>query len=113
MEAIRVEIRRTDLFHTNSGVTFHDRHIFKDLLVVTATSEFIPLVVTFEQSPNRGLDRFCMEALNFKVLNLSNGIEERELPTILYFADNGYWQATMIRLDQPTELKQKLKIYCR
>ncbi|XP_039442587.1 uncharacterized protein LOC120423015 [Culex pipiens pallens] len=108
-----VDVKRTDLFRTNSGVTFHDRHIFKDLLVVTATSEFIPLVVSFEQSPNRGLDRFCMEALNFKVLNLSNSIEERELPTILYFADNGYWQSTMIRLDQPTELKQKLKIYCR
>uniref|UniRef100_A0A1Q3G226 Uncharacterized protein n=1 Tax=Culex tarsalis TaxID=7177 RepID=A0A1Q3G226_CULTA len=108
-----VEVKRTDLYGTSSGVTFHDRHIFQDLLVVTATSEFIPLVVRFEQSPNRGLDRFCIEVLNFKLQNLSNGIEERELPTILYFADNGYWQTTMIRLDRSNELKQKLKIYCR
>ncbi|XP_058836809.1 uncharacterized protein LOC131693194 [Topomyia yanbarensis] len=109
-----VEVKRSDLYSENLAVTFKDqRSLFKDLLSITATSEFISIEVSFDQTPNRGLDRFFAETLKFQSINLTCSTDLVELPNILYYGDNGYWQAVLIRLDELNDSRQKIKIYGR
>ncbi|XP_058457812.1 uncharacterized protein LOC131434750 [Malaya genurostris] len=106
-----LEVKRSDLFSDRCAVSFKDsRSIFKDLLSLTATSEFVAIEVSFEKAPDRGLDRFFIEALKFQSVLLTSAIHSQE---ILYYPDSGYWQGVLIRLDELNQSKQKIKIYGR
>ncbi|XP_029726147.1 uncharacterized protein LOC109621675 [Aedes albopictus] len=110
-----VEVKRTDLYSTNLAAGFSGRDTFKDLLSVTATSQFLALEIAFQKVPIRGFDRFCLETLKFRSVNLGSAaveLHQQELPNILYYDDNGYWRSMLIRLDELKQTRQKIKIYC-
>ncbi|XP_001664326.2 uncharacterized protein LOC5579864 [Aedes aegypti] len=110
-----VEVKRTDLYSVDLAVVFNGRDTFKDLLAITATSEYLALELTFETVPKRGFHRFCIETLKFRLINHGCAAEElhqEELPNILYYDDNGYWRSMLIRLDELKPTRQKMKIYC-
>ncbi|XP_065087464.1 uncharacterized protein LOC135709168 isoform X2 [Ochlerotatus camptorhynchus] len=67
-----VEVKRTDLYKSNLAVAFNGRDTYKDLLTVTATSEFLAFELVFQKTPNRGFDRFCIETLKFRSVNLAS-----------------------------------------
>ncbi|XP_062552446.1 uncharacterized protein LOC134217653 [Armigeres subalbatus] len=106
-----VEVKRTDLYSTNLEVGFNGRDTFKDLLTVTATSEFLMIELEFPKVPDCSFDRFCIESLKFRLVS-TNELNQ-ELPNILYYDDNGYWRSMLIRLDALKLLRQRIKIYCR
>lgn len=68
-----VAVKRTDLYKTNLAVAFNGRDTYKDLLTVTATSEFLALELVFQKTPHRGFERFCIETLKFRSVNPASG----------------------------------------
>ncbi|XP_055601456.1 uncharacterized protein LOC129750522 [Uranotaenia lowii] len=106
------EFKRSDLYDQKLLPTFQNtRELHQDLLTLTVTSEFLPLEITFDKIPDRGLDHFYHEKFGFRYVNFGAAGEEHH--HILYNIDNGYWQGTLIRLDEPNGLKQKIKLYGR
>ncbi|XP_055621370.1 uncharacterized protein LOC129765269 [Toxorhynchites rutilus septentrionalis] len=108
-----VEIKRTNLYSRSTTIDFTGADIFKDLLVMTATSEHLCFEISFKKQPTTGIDRFFVDVLKFKLVDLGFKVDAQESPRILYNGDNGYLQATLIRLDELQSTKQKMKIYCR
>ncbi|XP_055528653.1 uncharacterized protein LOC129720847 [Wyeomyia smithii] len=109
-----VEVTRKDLYSQRLAISFDDqRYLANDLLAVTATSEFLSLKITFLKNATYGLDRFCREELKFHQVSLPSGTDQQEPSCLFYYADSGYWQAVLIRLDEQKTSTQKIKLYAR